>query len=221
MPFGDSITSADGWRRMLRAQVDGRAEFVGTLGEAPDRHEGRSGTLITDVAASGLLTGWLAATDPDVVLMHYGTNDLWRGTRSQASIMAAYDDVLATLRAHNPGIRLLMARLLPMDPDDQPGCPPRVVALNAAIDAWAAEHAVTVVDQWTGFSVLTDTSDGVHPNAAGEAKVAHRWHAALAPLLAGEAQPPPPAEVTWPARPGRPGSPPAGSTCSTRGRGPS
>ncbi|GAA4431281.1 hypothetical protein GCM10023148_36350 [Actinokineospora soli] len=206
MPFGDSITSAPGWRRLLRAGLDGRAEFVGTQGTAPDRHEGRSGTLVTDVAASGLFAGWLAQARPDVVLMHYGTNDLWRGTRSQAAIMTAYDDLLATLRAHDPEVRLLVARLLPMGPDDQPGCPARVVALNAAIDAWAAERGgITVVDQWTGFDVLTDTSDGVHPNAAGEAKVAARWRATLAPLLSPSARPAPP------------GPPPAGSTCSSRG----
>lgn len=188
MPFGDSITFADGWRTLLRESLGGGVEFVGTLGGAPDRHEGRSGSLITDVAASGLLTGWLAETGPDIVLMHYGTNDLWRGTRSQAAIVAAYDDVLATLRAHDPAVRLLMARLLPMDPVDRPGCPARVVALNAAIDAWAAERTtalspITVVDQWSGFDVAADTSDGVHPNGAGEVKIAARWHAALAPLL--------------------------------------
>ncbi len=188
MAFGDSITAADGWRGLLRARVGGAAEFVGTQGRAPDRHEGRSGTLVTDVAASGLLAGWLAATGPDIVLMHYGTNDLWRGTRTQDEIMAAYDAVLATLRAHDPAIHLLMARLLPMDPDDQPGCPPRVVALNAAIDAWAADRTtdrspITLVDQWTGFDVAADTSDGVHPNRAGDVKIAARWHAALAPLL--------------------------------------
>ena len=189
MPFGDSITSADGWRGLLRERLgEGAVEFVGTQGRAPDRHEGRSGTLVTDVAASGRLAGWLAAAEPDVVLMHYGTNDLWRGTRTQAEIVAAYDEVLATLRGHDAGIHLLMARLLPMDPDDQPGCPPRVVALNAAIDAWAADRAtplspITVVDQWTGFDVAADTSDGVHPNHAGDVKIAARWHAALVPLL--------------------------------------
>ncbi|MFC5288743.1 SGNH/GDSL hydrolase family protein [Actinokineospora guangxiensis] len=190
MALGDSITSADGWRTRLRESLRaGGAEFVGTQGSAPDRHEGRSGSLVTDVAASGLLAGWLAEAEPDIVLMHYGTNDLWRGTRSQAEIMAAYGEVLTTLRTHNPGVHLLMARLLPMDPDDQPGCPPRVVALNVAIDAWAAERTtpgspITPVDQWTGFDVAADTSDGVHPNGAGDAKIAARWHAALAPLLA-------------------------------------
>lgn len=200
LPLGDSITAAeDGWRRPLRARVveafgPAAVDFVGTQrdrGFGADHdgaHEGHSGALVTDVAAAGLLTGWLGATDPDVVLMHFGSNDIWRGTRSQASVMAAFDTLLAAMRAHNPDIALLVARIVPMDPGDQPGCPPRVAALNTAIGAWAAANTtarspVTAVDHWTGFSTADDTSDGVHPNASGNAKMAERWFAALAEVL--------------------------------------
>ncbi|MGX7826631.1 SGNH/GDSL hydrolase family protein [Actinokineospora sp. 24-640] len=201
LPLGDSITSAeDGWRRLLWDRVvatfgPAAVEFVGTQRDGVDQdadyddaHEGHSGALVTDVAAAGLLTGWLRATDPDVVLMHFGTNDIWRGTRSQASVMAAFDTLLAAMRAHHPDITLLVARIAPMDPGSQPGCPPRVAALNTAIAAWAAANTtarspVTAVDHWTGFSVADDTSDGVHPNETGNAKMAERWFAALADVL--------------------------------------
>ena len=32
-----------------------------------------------------------------------------------------------------------------------------------------------MVDQWTGFNTATDTGDGVHPNDAGDRKMADRW----------------------------------------------
>jgi lysophospholipase L1-like esterase len=63
-----------------------------------------------------------------------------------------------------------------------------VVALNAAIPAWAAAtrtaaSPVTVVDQWTGFDTAADTGDGVHPNDSGNRKIADRWYPALSTAL--------------------------------------
>ena len=54
-----------------------------------------------------------------------------------------------------------------------------MVDLNAAIPTWANDKRtdqspVTVVDQWTGFNTGTDTLDGVHPNAAGNRRIAER-----------------------------------------------
>ena len=42
---------------------------------------------------------------------------------------------------------------------------------------------LVIVDQNTGFSLNTDTSDGLHPNPSGDNKMAERWYAALAPLI--------------------------------------
>ncbi|MEE3920002.1 hypothetical protein V2I01_22240 [Micromonospora sp. BRA006-A] len=39
-------------------------------------NRGHGGYLATNVANQNLLPGWLAATRPDVVLMHFGTNDV-------------------------------------------------------------------------------------------------------------------------------------------------
>ncbi|MFL1378125.1 MULTISPECIES: cellulose binding domain-containing protein [unclassified Nocardiopsis] len=196
MPLGDSITGSPGcWRALLwRDLVDaGHAvDFVGTLpgdgcGFAYDGdHEGHGGYLVTTVAAQGLLTGWLERSDPDTVLMHFGTNDVWSGVPT-ADILNAYDTLLAQMRAHDPGIRLLVAQIIPMDPERSCAtCGQGVRDLNAALPAWAAangtaESPVTVVDQWTGFDTDTDTYDGVHPSASGDRRIADRWFAALAP----------------------------------------
>ena len=73
------------------SRPDTEVDFVGTLppqgcGFTYDgENEGHGGFLATNVASQNQLVGWLAATDPDVVLMHFGTNDVW-------SNIAARDD---------------------------------------------------------------------------------------------------------------------------------
>jgi lysophospholipase L1-like esterase len=208
MPLGDSITGSPGcWRSLLwnRLQDTGHTgvDFVGTLppqgcGLPHDGdNEGHGGALVTSVANQNQLPGWLSATNPGIVLMHFGTNDVW-SARPVADILAAYGTLVDQMRASNPTMRVLVAQIIPMDPDRSCAeCADRVVALNAAIPGWAAgkstaQSPVTVVDQWTGFSTGTDTYDGVHPNAAGDQKISDRWYPALAAALDGVAPTPGP-----------------------------
>jgi lysophospholipase L1-like esterase len=201
MPLGDSITGSPGcWRSLLwnRLQDTGHTgiDFVGTLppqgcGVPHDGdNEGHGGALVTNVADQNQLPGWLSATDPDIVLMHFGTNDVW-SARSTSTVLAAYGTLVDQMRASNPTMRVLVAQIIPMDPSRSCAeCADRVVALNAAIPGWAAgkstpQSPVTVVDQWTGFSAATDTYDGVHPNDSGIQKISDRWYPALADLLDG------------------------------------
>ncbi|WP_433206771.1 cellulose binding domain-containing protein [Dactylosporangium sp. CS-047395] len=198
MPLGDSITGSPGcWRALLWQQLQAggytNIDFVGT--QAPQGcavpydgdGEGHGGALVTAVADQNQLVGWLAATHPDVVLMHFGTNDVW-SNRSTDTILAAYSKLVDQMRASNPAMRILVAQIIPMNPSTCPECAQRVVALNAAIPGWAAARTtaaspIVVVDQWTGFNTATDTGDGVHPNDAGNQKMAARWYPALAKAL--------------------------------------
>lgn len=200
MPLGDSITGSPGcWRALLwdRLQKTGYTgiDFVGTLGPqgcgiAHDGdNEGHGGILGTNIAAQNLLPGWLAATDPDIVLMHLGTNDVW-SNRSTADILAAYSTMVDQMRARNPAVTVLVAQIIPVNPPTCGECAARTVALNRAIPGWAAGRStsaspVVVVDQWTGFDTATDTGDGVHPNDAGTRKMADRWYPAVAAALNG------------------------------------
>ncbi|AKG46491.1 SGNH/GDSL hydrolase family protein [Streptomyces xiamenensis] len=200
MPLGDSITGSPGcWRALLwRDLVDGGhsdIDFVGT--QAPQgcgfphdgEHEGHGGYLATGIADQNLLPGWLAATTPDVVLMHLGTNDVW-SARPTPVILDAYTTLVRQMRESNPGMRVLVAQILPMAPANCADCGSRVTELNDAIPGWAAglstaASPVTVVDQWTGFSTATDTTDGVHPNDSGTRKIADRWYPAVVAALTG------------------------------------
>ncbi len=211
MPLGDSITGSPGcWRALLwnRLQSTGHTaiDFVGTLGPQgcgqpyDGDNEGHGGYLTTNVANQNLLPGWLSATRPDIVLMHFGTNDVWSNI-APTTILAAYSRLVDQMRASNPTMRILVAKIIPMAPSSCPECGQRAVALNNAIDGWAAgktttQSPIVVVDQWTGFNTATDTYDGVHPNAAGDQKMSDRWYPALVSALTGIPTPTPTPTVT-------------------------
>jgi lysophospholipase L1-like esterase len=198
MPLGDSITGSPGcWRALLWARLQNTGftaiDMVGTLRtrgcgiEYDGDNEGHAGILATTMAGQNLLPAWLAATSPDIVLMHLGTNDVWNA-RSTSEILAAYSTLVDQMRAQNPNVQVIVAQILPMNPSNCPECSQRVVDLNAAIPAWAndkrtAQSPVTIVDQWAGFSTATDTVDGVHPNTAGIQKMSDRWYPALTAAL--------------------------------------
>jgi lysophospholipase L1-like esterase len=199
MPLGDSITGSPGcWRALLWKHLldtgHTNIDFVGTLpapgcGFAYDgNNEGHGGYLATNIARNNQLPGWLSATHPDIVLMHLGTNDVWSNI-APSSILNAYTTLLGQMRASNPHIKLVVARILPMNPQGCSACAQRVVALNNVIPAWAQSHStatspITVVDQWTGFSTSQDTIDGVHPNSTtGIQKMESRWYPALVTAL--------------------------------------
>jgi lysophospholipase L1-like esterase len=204
MPLGDSITGSPGcWRAYLwnSLQENGYQDidFVGTLppqgcGVTYDGdNEGHGGALVTAVAAQNQLVGWLAASRPDVVLMHFGTNDVWSNV-APATILAAYSTLVDQMRASNPGMRIVVSQLIPMNPGTCGDCAARVVALNEAIPDWASGKStsaspIVVVDQWTGFSTASDTSDGVHPVDSGNRKIAAKLLPVVSSLL-GSTPPP-------------------------------
>lgn len=199
MPLGDSITGSPGcWRALLwnRLLDNGFTDidFVGTLGPQgcsvphDGDNEGHGGALVTNVAAQNRLVEWLSATNPDVVVMHFGTNDVW-SNRSTSAILDAYGTLVDQMRANNPAMRIIVAQLIPMNPSSCSECAGRVVHLNDAIPGWAAAKStarspITAVDQWTGFTTVGDTYDGVHPNASGDQKISDRWYPAVAAAVA-------------------------------------
>jgi lysophospholipase L1-like esterase len=217
MPLGDSTTGSVCYRAMLwqmlnQGGLTGRFDFVGSrhndagcgvTGYDLD-NEGHPSVLVTDFIndADNLVGGiqtpqaLLGQNPADVVLLHFATNDVWN-SRTPAQILTAYTTVLGALRAANPKVIVLAAKLIPLVPINTTGCPncacptacdQRMVVLNDMIPGWATANAtvaspIMVVDQHTGFVSTADTIDGVHPNASGSTKIAAKWLAALRPLF--------------------------------------
>jgi lysophospholipase L1-like esterase len=195
MPLGDSITGSPGcWRQLLWSRLQGtgytNVDFVGMLDTSTycgtpfdGDNEGHGGFLATNIYRQNQLPGWLSASNPDVVMVQLGTNDVWSNL-SPSTILTAFSGLVDQMRASNPTMRIVVAQILPMNPSNCPDCGQRAVAFNAAIPAWAAGKStaaspITVVDTWTGINTATDTSDGVHPNDAGNQKISQAWYPAL------------------------------------------
>ena len=196
-PLGDSITGGyedyGSYRRnlwmMLRA-AGHRVEFVGTLtqyieGEPPDldfdaSHDGHwawsTGEILEKVDT------WAGMLRPDMVLIHLGTNDRFRGRTAQA-IVADIGKIIARVRAINPSATFLVAQIIPNASSGGD-----LVALNREIEKLAAlsteASRVVIVDQYSGFVFETDTWDGLHPNKSGNEKMAIRWFEAVTKNLA-------------------------------------
>jgi lysophospholipase L1-like esterase len=204
MPLGDSITygsyltATDGeggyrfglWNRL---QTGGyRVDFVGSqrfapLGGDPD-HEGHPGWRMDELATS--VQGWLAVEQPDVILLHTGTNDVLQGA-SQALMQQRLTNLVDLILAARPGVHLLIATIIDVrNPNSYGGTPERIAEMNALIpplvQARAAQgHNIRLVDMHdlAGIVATDYSADGVHPNATGYDKMAAVWYSALQQVL--------------------------------------
>lgn len=209
MPLGDSITGTTCYPKLLSQELIGKGRtsftFVGTVldnqacGDAPNvQTEGHGGYLVTYLttdsppqSGKGTLTelkSW-AAEKPDVVVMEYGTNDVWSNIAT-SQILDAYGFVVDQFRARNPAVIFFVAQIMPMHPAGCTGCETGVEALNAQIPAWASGKSTSsspifVVDVWSCVPQASYipgssyTSDGVHPNVTGAQAMADAWYAGM------------------------------------------
>lgn len=196
MPLGDSITGSPGcwrallWRRLQQASIT-NTKFVGSLpaqgcGFTYDgANEGHGGILATGIVTRKELPGWLRSAKPDIVMMHLGTNDVWNN-KSPEEILGAFSTMVDWMRESNAKMKILVAQIIPMNPPTCKECGKRVEALNKGIVGWAqgkntsTTSPIKVVDCWTGFDTAKMTGDGVHPNNAGNEKLAACWFDELA-----------------------------------------
>jgi lysophospholipase L1-like esterase len=131
-------------------------------------------TKSTGCGSYAELLTW-AAEKPDIVLMHFGTNDVWDGIAT-SQILAAYVAVIAEFRKQNPNVIFFVSKIIKLDPSGCTACLTNVAALAAALTpTWASSNATTaspiyLIDHYDSSFDPTnaaDTSDGVHPTPAG------------------------------------------------------
>lgn len=205
MPLGDSITNGNNgyvsYRYPLyyRLQADGYTNytFVGTQQttnddslikttdypryniDFPKANEGHQGYYALTIANQ--ITSWASSTQPDVVLLMAGLNDLIGYASDENGVITSYKSIIANLRAVNPPIVVLVAKLTP-------AAWYNVNTLNTLIgqqipQLTTSQSPVMVVDQYTGFDPSTMQVDGVHPNLAGGQFMSDRWAPVLESVL--------------------------------------
>jgi acyl-CoA thioesterase I len=198
MALGDSITQGntarDSYRRPLYQRLvarDSRFDLVGSLRDNhlgppphPDfdlDHEGHWGWTADEVLVE--IGTWARAARPQIVLMHLGSNDALRG-QSHPETLEELAAIVGALREVVPGVTVLLARLIPSTGRGGSRIEELNAQLPALVDRLDAPHSrVVLVDQFAGFDPAADTADGIHPNPAGEEKMAERWMEALLPYL--------------------------------------
>lgn len=179
------------WQRLTRAGLP-NIDFVGSVTSSNDcgipaadrNHEGHPGALAIEYVDKNWVPGYMSAARPDVVMMHLGTNDVIQRKKTE-DVVKAYTKMVEQMRGVNANVHVLVAQLLPIDNDRFPGANDGIIALNRAFAAWAPtvstrRSPVVLVDQYTGFDVKKDTTDGEHPNDSGNVKISDRFFPAVA-----------------------------------------
>jgi lysophospholipase L1-like esterase len=215
MPLGDSITEDTCYPQLTYAQLMAgnhkNFQFVGTEttnqacgSGAPSsvKDEGHGGYGVTYLPQNSTrgactksggcgsyaeLQTW-AAEKPDIVLMHFGTNDVWDGVAT-STIMSAYVAVIAEFRKQNPNVIFFVSKIIKLDPSGCGNCLANVAALAAAVTpSWASTNStatspIYLVDHYDSTfdpTSTADTSDGVHPTPAGATIMATITYGAVA-----------------------------------------
>jgi lysophospholipase L1-like esterase len=188
MPLGDSITSgvgsADGYayRATLHSSLFAGGYSVDFIGGREDesgthdrQHEGWGGYTAAQV--SNNVTAWLAASNPDIVLLHIGTNGL------DVNNVSDVEAILNKVDTYSVDVEVVLARII----DERSGNPV-VTQFNDALVAMANSRIsggdkIVIVDQQSALNYSTDMFDELHPNQIGYDKMAAVWLGALQVIL--------------------------------------
>lgn len=202
--LGDSITGSPGcWRAQVWTALTDAGHDVDMVGirdtdecggvrnaagELWDpAHAGIAGATTAATYVRIARDGLVRETEPDVVVLLIGTNDLW-GRQPASAVLPQFQVLLDAIRADAPRAAVVVGTVLPLSESACSGCQAQIDAVNAGLPAWAAEATtpespVTLVAVHEGFDAERDTYDGAHPDAAGEAKLAAAFTPAIAAAL--------------------------------------
>lgn len=210
MPLGDSITwginFGGGYRIKLFTKAvndDKRITFVGydtanpPAGGAPadwvPNHEGHSGWTIQqdDELVLGTSTAnndgvnysgkkVVADFNPNIVLIHLGTNDMYKGPDGAPDRLGTLIDHVVT---DAPDALVVVASIVPF-----PSGAAAVTTFNNAVPDVVKERTdagkhVVYVDMFAALTNADLGSDQVHPNEGGYEKMATVWYTAIKDYL--------------------------------------
>jgi len=191
MPLGDSITYGDGdlgnggYRNLLGTLLvnDGyMVDFVGSQKNGEDvipdpDNEGHPGWRILNIKQGIDTNNWLETYQPDIILLHIGSNDLRYGNGIYApeNLSTLLDDIIKRL----PQTHIIVAQIIPtlwgMDSDHH--------SYNDAIPGVIAPKGVNV--SMVDMRYILSKSDFItlyHPNTDGYNKMAYAWESAILAL---------------------------------------
>ncbi len=197
MAVGDSITagyqniptnSNNGYRGPLYNELISQGDaldFVGSQRHGvmfdPDS-EGYYGKRIDEVVA--LTSGEFALYQPNVVLLHLGTNDLGQGyqvSTAPARLGAFIDQIIAA----DPTVTVIVAQIIcNKDPNIQTLTDSYNAQIPAIVQARANAGKHVFMVSMSALTPTVDLSDNIHPNDGGYQKMADAWDAGIQHVIA-------------------------------------
>ena len=192
LPLGDSITVgiglAGGYRVQLFAAAvqDGKnITFTGSQLNGPQtvsgqpfprNHEGHSGFTISQT--SELVPSPALSGDPNIVLLHVGSNDIATdAVGAPGRVGSLIDEITLAL----PNTLVAVAQIIPISAQADTVATFNAALLSVVTTRINANKHVILVDQ-RGLPA-TEQSDGFHPTEAGYTRMAGVWYAAIKPYL--------------------------------------
>lgn len=190
MALGDGITAGylgrnymlPLWTRLrdagCAADMVGPSSWGDTNGDTD--HAGFDG-LRADTAAAAYGDTWARAAQPDIVMLHLGSFDVFGGAPA-ATVSASLGRVIDSVRRSRPNAAFYVSTLIPTA---YPWLTTPLAAVNALMPALVASKnqpgsPVRLVPLAAGFSNPgSELIDGIRPSAAGAQKMANGWYEAL------------------------------------------
>jgi lysophospholipase L1-like esterase len=170
--LGDSISNSvtgETWPAIMRAGYT--ESSIGLIGHAVSGQN-----IITNMDAQTVAS---ESDDADIIIIALGTNDDNAG--NMTTLQAEYEENIAELKVSNPRATIYSMNVLPVWADATTGAEIDKSNIRTAIAAACTAQGITCWDTFTDPWIAQDeTSDGVHPTAAGHAKIAAEVLARLA-----------------------------------------
>jgi len=190
MPLGDSITYGSvvsgGYRTGLWqwvVQGDGfNIDFVGSQasGYAGDLdNEGHVGWTIAQLDVYAF--NWMRLYQPDIVLLHIGTNDLLQGN-SAAAMTQSLTKLVGDIYSGKPDTYIVLASLIPTSQGDQGAWSAYNASIPGVVASYQGQGRKIMYVDMSGSLTQNDLVDGIHPNSIGNSKMVGVWYPAVASI---------------------------------------
>lgn len=193
MPLGDSITygvgtdarnsyRSDLWNRLTAGGLPidyVGSQQTGTLLDADN--EGHPGWTSAQLTAH--IDGWLTAYQPDVVLLHAGTNDIRHGLSPEQAVQDVAT-LVGRIQQQRPNTEIFVAKIVLAKRAAEKSLDARLNLLIPGVIGNMGTR-VHIVDQ-SSVSGL-DLLDLNHPNDVGYRKMAWNWFQAMRRVYLAEA----------------------------------